>query len=75
VIRNDIKSLIDRQNLTRYKFWKETGLNRETAYRLYDDPSYIPGAEVMNKIARTYGWQPGSYLFYISEDLAAQLSA
>ena len=75
MIRNEIKSLIDRQNLTRYRFWQETGLNRETAYRLYDDPAYVPGAEVMDKIAKTYGWQPGAYLFFLSDDLAAKLSA
>ena len=75
VIRNDIKSLIDRQKLTRYRFWKDTGLNRETAYRLYDDPNYVPGAEVMDKIAKTYGWHPGCYLFYISDELATLMSA
>ena len=75
VIRNDIKSLIDRQKLTRYRFWKDTGLNRETAYRLYDDPNYVPGAEVMDKIAKTYGWHPGAYLFYLSDELATRISA
>jgi hypothetical protein len=75
VIRNDIKYLIDRQKITRYRFWKDTGLNRETAYRLYDDPSYVPGAEVMDKIAKTYGWHPGAYLFYISDELTTLISA
>jgi len=40
---------------------KETELAQNTAYRLYDDPTYIPGALVLNKICTTYqdkGVQP-----------------
>ena len=74
-IRNDLKTLIDRQKITRYRFWKDTGLNRETAYRLYDDSYYIPGPEVMDKIAKTYGWQPGAYIFYVSDEIDSQMSA
>ena len=69
MMRNNIKQLVDKQKISRYKFWKQTGLNRETAYRLYDDPTYIPGAEVMEKIAIAYGWQPGMYVFYIPKQL------
>lgn len=71
MMMNDIKRLIDQQGITRYQFWKTTGLNRETAYRLYEDSAYIPGAEVMEKIARTYGWQPGMYVFYVPSNLAS----
>ncbi|MGL6340530.1 MAG: helix-turn-helix domain-containing protein, partial [Waterburya sp.] len=42
MIKNDIKSLMDERGLSRYRLWKDTGFNRETAYRLYDDPDYIP---------------------------------
>jgi hypothetical protein len=61
--------------MTRYRFWKDTGLNRETAYKLYDDHTYVPGAEVMDRIAKTYGWQPGAYLFYLPDELKDKLSA
>ncbi len=64
MIRNDIKALVDRMGITRYRFWKDTGLSRETAYRLYDEPNYIPKKDVMEKLAETYGWQPGQYLYY-----------
>lgn len=69
MMRNNIKPILDQQQISRYKFWKQTGLNRETAYRLYDDPGYIPGAEVMEKIAIAYGWQPGMYVFYVPRQL------
>jgi hypothetical protein len=71
MMRNNIKQLIDQQQISRYKFWKQTGLNRETAYRLYDDPTYIPGADVMEKIAVAYGWQPGMYVFYVPKQLVS----
>ena len=61
-VRNKIRNLLDSKKKTRYQFWKDTGLAQNTAYRLYDDPSYIPGATVMDKIFAAYGWQPGDYL-------------
>lgn len=67
MIYNDLKRLIERRGITRYKFWKETGLNRETAYKLIDDSSYIPGKDVMEKIAKVYGWTPAQYIDYLPE--------
>lgn len=61
-VKNRIKLLLDRNNKTRYQFWKDTGLAQNTAYRLCDDPTYIPGATVMDKLFVAYGWQPGDYL-------------
>jgi len=60
--KNKIKELLDHRNITRYQFWQKTGLAQNTAYRLYDDPSYIPGKSVIEKIYEAYGWQPGDYL-------------
>jgi len=71
MITNNIKSLIDQRGITRYRFWKDTGLNRETAYRLYDDPYYIPGADIMDRIAKKYGWQPGMYIFYLTDEMVS----
>ncbi|MGH2412936.1 MAG: helix-turn-helix domain-containing protein [Microcystaceae cyanobacterium] len=67
-VRNRFKELVDRMKKTRYQFWKDTKLAQNTAYRLYDDPNYIPGATVMNKICQTYaGVQPGDFLEYIPD--------
>ena len=62
--KNLIKSLIDQQGITRYRFWQDTGLSRATAYRLCDDPGYIPTGDVIEKICRAYGWQPGDFIIY-----------
>ncbi|BAU65516.1 putative transcriptional regulator, XRE family [Stanieria sp. NIES-3757] len=76
MIRNNLKALMDAQKITRYRFWKDTRVNRDTAYRLYNDPNYIPGAEVMDKIAETYGWLPGAYLYYLpNTSQSTQISA
>ena len=75
MIRNNLKTLIDSQGITRYRFWKTTGLNRDTAYRLYNDPSYIPGPEVMDRIAEIYGWLPGAYLYYLPNPVSSKVSA
>ena len=64
MLKNDIKTLVDRLGITRYRFWKDTGFNQRTAYALYDNPSYIPKKEVMERLAKIYGWQPGQYLYY-----------
>jgi Cro/C1-type HTH DNA-binding domain len=63
-VKNRIKQLVDAKNETRYKFWKKTGLAQNTAYRLYDDPEYIPGKEVIGKICNVYGWIPGDFIVY-----------
>jgi len=78
MVLNDLKRLMDENRITPYRFWKDTGLHKATAYKLYEDPSYIPGREVMEKIARAYGWEPKSYITYIPDEqirLAQRLTA
>ncbi|MGL5922213.1 helix-turn-helix domain-containing protein [Chroococcidiopsis sp.] len=70
MVLNNLKELIDARGITRYQFWKETEFNKATAYRLYDEPEYIPGREVMERIAEVYGWEPKEYIVYIPNDLA-----
>jgi hypothetical protein len=72
MIKNNIKSLMEAQSLTRYRLWKDTKLNRETAYRLHDDPDYIPSKAVMECLWKTYRWQPAQYIFCIPEELTQQ---
>ena len=73
MIRNNIKSLMDSQGLTRYRLWKDTKLNRETAYRLYDDPDYIPSKAVMESLWQTYKWQPAQYIFCVPDELVQKV--
>jgi len=72
---NRIKEYLDKRpdpvtgepRTSAYRFWKETGLSRATAYRLYNDSKYIPTGEVWNAICRAYGEQPGIFVRYVSE--------
>ena len=63
-VKNLIMQLLEQHDITRYRFWKDTGLSRATAYRLCDDPSYIPTGDVIEKICRAYGCQPGDFIIY-----------
>ena len=51
-----------------YRFWKDTQLSRTTAYRLYNDPSYIPTGDVLEKICSTYRIKPGVILDWFPDD-------
>lgn len=51
-----------------YRFWQETGIGRDTAYRMYNDSTYIPTSKVLNKICNTYKIQPGSFIVWEPED-------
>lgn len=70
MIRNDLKKLIDAKGITPYEFWKKTKLNKITAYRLYNESDYIPGKDVMEAIAKAYGWKPAWYIDWIPDDIA-----
>ena len=67
-VKNRVKHLIDSKSETRYQFWKKTALAQNTAYRLYNEPEYIPGREVIEKICLVYGWQPGDFIVYTNKD-------
>lgn len=70
-IRNRIKELVDAKGKSRYRFWKDVGVSQNTAYALYDDPTQIPTGEVMDKICRAYGIQPGDFLIFTPDETAA----
>lgn len=67
-MRNKIKPILDDMGKTRYWFWKEAGLSQATAYRLYDDPSYIPTGSVMDRICKALSIQPGEWIEYIPDE-------
>lgn len=61
---NRIQELIDSRGISVYRFWKDTGIGRDTAYRLYNDRSYIPNGDVLDKICTAYRVQPGAILLW-----------
>jgi DNA-binding Xre family transcriptional regulator len=67
-IRNRIKPLVDGMGKSRYRFWKDIGVSQNTAYNLYDDPTQVPTAPVMDKICAAYRVQPGDFLVHIPDE-------
>ncbi|MBV8886129.1 MAG: helix-turn-helix transcriptional regulator [Chroococcidiopsidaceae cyanobacterium CP_BM_RX_35] len=67
-MKNIIKPFLDGLGISPYRFWHAAGISRVTAYKLYNDPTYIPGADVLVKICDTYQIQPGAILFWMSDD-------
>ncbi len=73
---NRIKEFLDNRpdpisgsdSTSAYRFWKDTDLSRTTAYRLYNDSSYIPTGEVLDKICSTYRIKPGLILDWKPDD-------
>ena len=51
-----------------YRFWQDTQLSRSTAYRLYNDASYIPTGDVLDKVCSTYKVKPGLILDWEPDD-------
>lgn len=64
-VKNKIKELLESRGKTRYWFWKATDLSQNTAYRLCNDPAYIPGSDVMDVVCRVLDVQPGDFLEYV----------
>ncbi len=71
-VLNTIGQFISQLGITRYRFWQDTDLGRDTAYRLCNDPNYIPTGQVLDKICATYKIQPGILLTWIPEDSSIQ---
>lgn len=73
---NRIKDFLDNRpdpisgadQTTPYRFWQDTGIGRDTAYRMYNDPAYIPASAALNKICEAYRIQPGDFLFWTPDN-------
>jgi DNA-binding Xre family transcriptional regulator len=66
-VRNRITELLKERGHTAYKFWQVTGLARATAYRLAAEQDYIPTGDILNKVCKHYGVQPGDILYYVPD--------
>jgi DNA-binding Xre family transcriptional regulator len=72
---NRIRKFIEERGISRYRFWQDTQLGRDTAYRLCNDPSYIPTGSVLDKICSTYKVQPGEFLGWHDDEQNEDLFA
>ena len=66
-MKNKIKEFLDKNNLTAYRFIKDTGLSDSTGYRLAADADYVPSGKVLITICKTYNVQPGEILEWVGE--------
>lgn len=66
ILRQCIKHLVDAQGITWYWFWKDLSVSKDIASRLYNDETFIPSTDVMEKLFQCYGWQPEDYLYTTS---------
>jgi DNA-binding Xre family transcriptional regulator len=67
-VRNRVREFIEKRGITAYRFWKDTGLSRPTAYRVCADADYPLAGEVLEKICRAYDVQPGDLLYWEPDD-------
>ena len=80
---NRIKELLDNRpdpvsgtgKTTPYRFWQDTGVGRDTAYRMYNDPTYIPTSSALNKICEAYKIQPGDFLAWEPDSPSQDMTA
>jgi DNA-binding Xre family transcriptional regulator len=70
-MRNRIKKLVDSKGISVYQFWQDTGISRNTAYALYNNPDQYPGRDVMDAICATYRVQPGDLLEWVGDQSVA----
>jgi DNA-binding Xre family transcriptional regulator len=61
-MRNLVRQVLEARKMTPYRFWRESGLARATAYRLVNDPLYIPGGEVWDRVCYALEVQPGELM-------------
>ncbi len=67
-MKNRVKALVDSRGITVYRFWQDTGISRNTAYDLYNNPSRFPTAEVMAAIISTYGVEPNDIVEFVAHE-------
>lgn len=59
---NTLRSVLDDQNITSFKFSKISDLSPTTTRKIYSDKFYIPSPEVLERICLVLDVQPGDIL-------------
>lgn len=67
-MKNRVKEFIKERGITSYRFWKQTGLSRPTAYRICSDENYPVSSDVLDKICDTYEIQPSEILYWVPKE-------
>ena len=70
---NKIQAFIDKREISKYKFMKDTGVAQRTAYDLCNNPLQLPSPDVLRKICNTYQIQPSEILEWLPPEKMAAL--
>lgn len=68
-MKNKIKQFLRLREISVYRFRIDTGIAQRTAYDLCNDPTQLPGSNVLSKICDTYKVQPNEILEWVESDL------
>ena len=68
LLRNRVAEFLAERDITPYRLWQDTGISRETAYRLANDSSSIPRENVLAAICNYYKVQPNEVIVWIPGD-------
>jgi DNA-binding Xre family transcriptional regulator len=71
VLKNRIAEFLEERNITPYRFWQDTGISSQTAYRLVKDSFSIPRENVLAAICNCYKVQPNEVIIWVPDDNAA----
>lgn len=65
MIINRVKGFVDTRGLSVYRFWKETGISKTTAYNLYNDPGQPLSNQILDAICTRYKVQPNEIIMWV----------
>jgi DNA-binding Xre family transcriptional regulator len=71
LLKNRIAKFLEERGITPYRFWQDTGISSQTAYRLVNDPFSIPRESVLAAICTRYRVQPNEVIIWVPDDDAA----
>ena len=55
---------------TPYRFWRDTGISRQVAYELWNNPSRLPDARSYSRICEHYQAQLSDFIIWVPTSLS-----
>ena len=68
MIKNNLKRLLELQQLTPYRVIQDTSITANTVYGLCRDEESVPNGETLDRLCAYLKCQPGDFLMYIDEE-------
>jgi DNA-binding Xre family transcriptional regulator len=67
MIKNRIAQFLEERSLTVYRFYQETGISVDAAYKLNNDASRIPRGNTLKAMCDRYKVQPSEFIYWEEE--------